>query len=92
MIHGVYNMPRFAMKNRREVEGSALAGCFHCAQTFTPADICEYTDGGETCLCPKCGIDAVVGDMGIANEVTEEKLQRAKLYWFNSTKAESSRS
>lgn len=79
------------MKNRREVEGSTLAGCFHCAQTFAPTEVKEYTDNDQTCLCPKCGVDAVVGNMGIAEEVTEEKLQRAKFYWFN-TKVENSRS
>lgn len=82
MMYGIYDMPRFALKNRREVKSSTLAGCFHCIKTFNPEEITDYTDNGETCICPKCCVDAVVGDMGLPGELTEEKLRRANFYWF----------
>ena len=53
-------------KHRAEVVGSALCGCFHCCETFPPSEIDEWVDEvdgvGQTALCPKCGIDAVIGD------------------------------
>lgn len=75
-------MPKFAMKNRQEVENSTLAGCFYCCATFDPKEVKEYTDNDKTCICPKCGIDAVVGNMGIPDEINEEKLRKAQFYWF----------
>jgi hypothetical protein len=82
MILGTYNMPRYAMNNRREVESSTLAGCFYCLATFKPEEVKDYTDGDKTCICPRCGIDAVVGNMGLDGEVTEAKLRSAQFYWF----------
>lgn len=79
-------MPRFAMKNRKEVECSGTAGCFHCLALFEPGEVTDYTDDDMTCICPKCGVDAVIGDMGSAGELDAEKLRRAKFYWFEREK------
>jgi hypothetical protein len=38
----------------------ALFGCFHCQGIFSPSDVSEWTDRGQTALCPLCGIDAVI--------------------------------
>jgi NAD-dependent SIR2 family protein deacetylase len=89
MLLGVYNMPTFALKNKQEVATSTLAGCFHCCNIFRPEQVIEFTDNGQTCICPLCGVDAVVGDMGIPDEITLDKLKKTKFYWFN-TKAQSS--
>lgn len=78
-------MPKFALKNRREIESSTLAGCFSCVKTFDPKEVKEYTDQDQTCVCPHCGVDAVVGDLGLVGELTEEKLRKAKFYWFGNT-------
>lgn len=82
MIFGTYDMPKFAMKNRPEMESSTLAGCFHCCSMYEPKEIKDYTDEGQTCICPRCGVDAVVGNMGLPDEVNEEKLKKARFYWF----------
>lgn len=37
-----------------------LCGCFYCLQTFKFDKIEEWTDNGETALCPLCGIDSVL--------------------------------
>lgn len=86
MIFGIYDMPRYALKNRREVESSTLAGCFYCCAMFKPEEVKDYTDNDQTCICPKCGIDAVVCNMGLDDELNEEKLRKAQFYWFNKQK------
>jgi hypothetical protein len=59
--------------HRREIEASALCGCFYCMAEFEKDEITEWVDwpedtppdrelsAGMTALCPRCGIDAVIG-------------------------------
>ena len=47
--------------HRAEIEASELFGCFHCRRSGPVAEITEWTDDGDTALCPKCGIDSVLG-------------------------------
>ena len=35
-------------------------GCFHCLQVFEAIEVVDWEDDGETPLCPKCGVDAVM--------------------------------
>lgn len=35
-------------------------GCFGCLQTFPPEAVIDWTDDGDTPLCPYCGISAVL--------------------------------
>jgi hypothetical protein len=35
-------------------------GCFCCLQTFPPEAVVDWTDDGDTPLCPYCGISAVL--------------------------------
>ncbi len=58
-------------KHRSEIEQSALCGCFYCLEIFSPADVEEWCDDGETVICPKCGIDAVLGNAGL--EIATDK-------------------
>jgi NAD-dependent SIR2 family protein deacetylase len=53
---------RRSAHHREELLRSAVCGCFHCRRTFPPAEVSEWTDGGQTALCPRCGIDSVLGD------------------------------
>lgn len=52
--------------NRKEILKSSLCGCFYCMQNFSPNEIEDWVDDdnlkGQTALCPKCGIDSVIGD------------------------------
>lgn len=48
--------------NRHDVNKSEWCACFSCLETFKPWDVREWADSGTTALCPKCGIDAVIGD------------------------------
>ena len=51
--------------HKSEIDKSIICGCFYCMETFSPNEILEWTDEddprGETALCPKCGIDSVLG-------------------------------
>ena len=56
---------RLSIRHRGEVLASERCGCFYCGAIFPPADIKDWTDEwegvGPTALCPKCGIDSVIG-------------------------------
>ena len=71
--------------HRAEVADSTLCGCFHCCETFPPGEINEWVDEvegvGQTALCPKCGIDAVVGDRA-GFGVSRGFLEMMRLRWF----------
>src|SRR4249919_1117162 len=59
--------------HRRELEASALCGCFYCMAVFESGEITDWVDwpentppdlelsAGTTALCPRCGIDSVLG-------------------------------
>lgn len=54
-----------SLLNREIVARSTLCGCRVCRHLFAADTVQEWvdeTDGvGLTALCPKCGIDAVIG-------------------------------
>jgi len=57
---------RHSMCHRAEVLSSESCGCFHCRRIFSPSEIKEWVDKdevgiGTTALCPRCGIDSVIG-------------------------------
>ena len=57
--------PRCAFKNRSEVLSSTKVGCYYCGESYSPQIITSYTDDnkagvGQTAICPKCGVDAVL--------------------------------
>lgn len=72
---------RHSSNHRAEIESSTLCGCFYCCASFAPTEIVEWVDEGQTALCPKCGIDSVIGDRsGFA--ISEPFLSTMKTYWF----------
>ena len=38
-------------------------GCFHCQAVFSADGIRDWIDDGQTALCPRCGVDAVLPDV-----------------------------
>jgi Zn finger protein HypA/HybF involved in hydrogenase expression len=50
-----------SIENKAEIERSDVCGCFYCRTTFSPVQIKQWTDDGQTALCPQCGIDSVIG-------------------------------
>ena len=49
-------------QNKKEIEKSKDCGCFFCLCMLKPEDIKKWVDNGETAICPRCGIDSVIGD------------------------------
>ena len=76
---------RHSSVHRDEILASDVCGCFYCRQTFPPSEIEEWVDErdgvGRTALCPRCGIDSVIGSRaGFA--LTPEFLREMYDYWF----------
>jgi hypothetical protein len=67
--------------HRAEIEASNVCGCFYCQETFHTNEIEDWTDDEQTALCPRCGIDSVIGDKsGFA--ITPEFLAEMNKAWF----------
>lgn len=75
-----------SIRHRAEIEASAVCGCFYCIKTYAPSEIEDWTDTSnpmaeQTALCPRCGIDSVIGDKsGFA--ITPEFLGQMNKAWF----------
>lgn len=65
--------------NREEIKRSCKAGCFYCTKVFLAKSIKDWTDDDKTALCPKCGIDSMIGD------ASGFELTRAFLAQMNAT-------
>lgn len=53
--------------HREALLASDVAACYYCFSEFPPSAVEEWCDGedqGQTALCPRCGVDAVVGFKG----------------------------
>jgi hypothetical protein len=77
---------KHSIDHRAEVLSSTLCGCFYCCARFPPSDIVEWVDDnrggeGQTALCPKCGIDSVIGDRS-GFDISDELLSAMKAHWF----------
>jgi hypothetical protein len=57
---------RASIQHRAAILASRACACFHCLARFTPAEIDAWTDDGSTALCPRCGIDSVLGDGSVS--------------------------
>ena len=49
------------LRNRKEIESSDNCVCISCCEIFYASEVEDYIDEGKTALCPRCGIDAVIG-------------------------------
>lgn len=72
--------------HRAEILASTLCGCFYCCAMFPPGEIADWVDEdsqgeGQTALCPRCGIDSVIGDKS-GCEISECFLAGMRAYWF----------
>lgn len=80
--------------HRDQVLASESCGCFYCLAIYPPSEIADWidvkddkvdlTEVGETALCPKCGIDSVIGSAS-GFPITEEFLKQMNEYWFQGT-------
>jgi len=72
--------------HRTELQSSESCGCFFCFRTFGFGDITRWTDAEQTALCPRCGIDAVLGDAS-GFRIHDDFLRRMHRHWFTQTQA-----
>ena len=78
-------LAQLSFKNKSLQAISNNAGCYHCMKSFSASDIKEYTDSGETALCPLCKVDAVAFDC-TGYDLGEASLAKANRSWFGKTK------
>jgi acetone carboxylase gamma subunit len=70
--------------NERELERSEKCGCFYCLEIYPSSEINQWIGkrkGFRTAICPKCGIDSVIGSAS-GYPLKEHFLQELNDYWF----------
>lgn len=73
--------PIYTMKNKRFIDESETCGCYSCLSVFSKHDITDWTDDGQTAICPKCKVDCVLSQTyGI--ELDEKNLKIVHDYWM----------
>jgi hypothetical protein len=77
----VHRAHRHSSFHRAELGRSGWCGCFYCLERFDAREVAEWTDRGQTALCPYCGIDSVLGDAS-GYPITEEFLSAMQVRWF----------
>lgn len=79
----ILNAHKKSSSHKNEIQLGNLCGCFYCKQTFLPEEISEWIKeikGGETAICPKCGIDSVLSsELPITDIVFLNEMYK---YWF----------
>lgn len=54
------NAHLYSSHHREELEHASQCGCYCCRRLLVPAEIVDWTDDGQTAVCPYCGTDAIV--------------------------------
>jgi hypothetical protein len=72
---------KWSVRNRSDLKKSDLCGCFYCLEVFPPREIQDWTDDGDTALCPKCGIDSVIGSVS-GYSIQPGFLSKMHDHWF----------
>ena len=70
------------VRHRAEVEASEAAGCFYCCEVFSPSEIAIWVDNDDCALCPRCGIDSVIGDTSGFPVADKTFLREMNEFWF----------
>lgn len=76
---------KHAVRHRAEIEASARCGCFFCFRSFASADIKTWVDGDQTALCPRCGVDSVLGSAS-QHRIDDRFLRGMHAHFFTSSK------
>ena len=70
-----------SFKNRDEILRSDVCHCLYCKRAFSSTSVVKWVDNDQTARCPKCGIDAVVGDAS-GVDMTPALLNELHDHWF----------
>ncbi len=68
--------------NRDELARSVNAGCFYCCEIYEASVIDEWVDAETTAICPRCGIDSVIGDASGFLVTDKAFLKAMNEVWF----------
>lgn len=74
-IHG------HTLNNSREIKQSIRCACIACCEMFPMEEVDEYIDDDQTALCPRCTIDAVIGDAA-GYELSQDFLAKLNKRFF----------
>jgi DNA-directed RNA polymerase subunit RPC12/RpoP len=74
---------KFCGNNRTSLSKSSKCGCFDCIKIFSPMDISDWIDKGQTARCPYCGVDSIIGDNDVPR-INELFLQAMNKAWCTS--------
>lgn len=82
----LYEAHRHSINHREEILTSETCGCFYCLAIYPPDEIKEWIDDddngiGQTVLCPRCGIDSVIGSRS-GFPITMDFLRKMRRRWF----------
>jgi hypothetical protein len=79
-----------ASNHRAEIDQSTSCACFFCFRSFVSGDIRTWIDKNQTALCPRCGIDSVIG---AASGITldDRFLRRLNLFHFGAPRSKTPR-
>lgn len=79
-------------KHQTEIRASKMCGCFYCRAVFGPDEILDWVGEHvrnlyeeDTALCPRCGIDSVIGDKSGYPVALPDFLTDMHAYWFERT-------
>ena len=72
----------YSIQHKAALEASWIAACYYCQTVFPASMVSEFTDGGETALCPYCGIDAVLPSAA-GYDFSQASLQALNEFWFH---------
>lgn len=78
---------RHCTLNGGEIAASSVCGCFYCLEAYAPGEITDWLEDrihgvdGRTALCPKCGIDSVIGS-ATGYPITRAFLGAMRHRWF----------
>lgn len=83
MKNSVIEAHRYCTSNKQMLRKDNLCGCFYCLNVFSPEEIKDWIKdkNGYTALCPRCGIDSVIGESS-GYPITEDFLKEMNEYWF----------
>lgn len=69
------------MNNKKALSFTETAGCYQCLNIFAAKEITEWTDQGQTAICPFCATDSVLADSP-SMAINEDLLKQIKEYWL----------
>ena len=78
---------KYCSNNRLSIQQSEVCGCFYCLAVFESAEVTKWVrerSGAETVLCPRCGIDSVLGSVS-GLRFTAHFLELMRAQWFERT-------